>query len=92
VVPHDSRTTASWVRFAHPFRIGRDPRELPPGDYAIHTVEDVYQGAFEPMSVVRSIDLIVEGVGGSTTRVVLPADLRAAQQRDDALARSMPHP
>jgi len=89
VVPHDSRTAASWVRFAHPFRLGCDPRELPAGTYAVHTVEDVYQGAFEQVSVVRSLDFVVEGPGGSSTRIVQPADLRAAQQRDDARARQL---
>jgi len=77
------------VRFAHPFHLGRDPRELPAGIYAIHTVEDVYQGTFEQVSVVRSIDFVVEGVGGSSTRIVQPADLRAAQQRDDARAHQL---
>lgn len=77
------------MRFAYPFQLGRDPRELPAGVYAIHTVEDIYQGTFEQVSVVRSIDIVVEGVGGSSTRIVQPADFRAAQQRDDAHARQL---
>jgi len=77
------------VRFAHPFHLGRDPRELPAGIYAIHTVEDFYQGTFEQVSVVRSVDFVVEGVGGSSTRIIQPADLRAAQQRDDARAQQL---
>jgi len=77
-----TRTTASTVRFHHAFRIGRDARELPAGSYAIHTLEEVHQGAFDPVLVATSIDLMVETRGGSTSRVVRPADLRAALARD----------
>jgi len=79
-----TRATASWVRFAHPFSLGHDPRELPAGRYAVHTVEDVYRGVVNDVFVVRSVDLIVDTVEGSTTRIVRPVDLREAQQRDAA--------
>ncbi len=89
MTPQGTRTTASSVRFAHPFRLGRDPRELPPGTYAIHLVEDLYEGSAEPVAVVRSIDFVVERVGGTSTRIVQPGDLREAQARDDALTRQV---
>jgi len=84
-----TRTTASTVRFDHPFRIGRDARELPAGSYAIHTLEEVHQGAFDPVLVAISIDLVVETRGGSTSRVVRPADLRAALVRDACALEDM---
>ena len=77
-----TRTTASTIRFHHSFRIGRDPRELPAGTYTIHTVEEMYQGGFDPVFVATSVDLVVEARGGSTSRVIRPADLRAALDRD----------
>lgn len=76
--------TASWVRFAHPFRLGHDPRELPAGKYAVHTVEDVYRGVVNDVFVVQSVDLVVETVSGTTTRIVRPVELREAQRRDAA--------
>lgn len=84
MVPQSTRTTASWVRFAHPFRLGHDPRVLPAGRYAVHMVEDVYQGVVSDVFVVQSVDLIVETVSGTTMRIVRPAELREAQQRDSA--------
>jgi hypothetical protein len=77
------------MRFTHPFHLGHDPRELPAGTYAVHKVEDVYQGASGQVSVVRNIDFVVEGLGGSSTRMIVPADLRAALQRDQAYGLEM---
>jgi hypothetical protein len=79
------RTTASSVRFRHPFRLGQDVRELPPGTYVIHVHEDVYQGGGAPMFMAVSIDFVVESNGTTTTRIVKPSDLRAALEKDDAL-------
>jgi hypothetical protein len=73
------RTTASSVRFHHPFRLGRDGRELPPGTYVIHIHEDAYQGGGAPMFMAKSIDFVVETNGTTTTRIVKPSDLRAAR-------------
>lgn len=77
------RTTATSVSFRHPFRLGSDVRELPPGSYAIHVHEDVYQGGGAPMFIAVSIDFIVETNGTTTTRIVKPEDLRAALARDN---------
>lgn len=78
------RTTASSVRFHHPFRLGRDVRELPPGTYVIHVHEDVFQGAGAPIFMAVSIDFVVESNGTTTTRIVKPSDLRAALDKDVA--------
>lgn len=80
------RTTASSVRFHHPFRLGRNVRELPPGTYDIHVHEDVYQGVGAPMFMAKSIDFVVESNGTTTTRIVKPSDLRAALDKDVALS------
>ena len=77
-----TRTSTSTVHFRNAFRIGRDARVLPAGSYTIHTLEEVHQGAFDPVYVAASIDLVVETNGGSTTRVIRPADLRVALDRD----------
>lgn len=76
------RTTASSGRFHYSFRLGGDPRELPPGNYTIHVREDVYQGVGDPMSVAAAVDFVVEMRGATTTRIVKPEDLRAALARD----------
>lgn len=79
-----TRTTSSTVSFAYPFRVGRDDRELPPGTYPIHTIEERYEGAFEPLFVQICVELVVEDHAGSSTRILRPADLRAAMARDAA--------
>lgn len=78
----ETRVTTSTVAFRSSFKVGRDPRELPAGSYTIHTTEDIYQGAFDRVGVAVSVDLVVEITGGSTCRIVKPADLRAALERD----------
>lgn len=78
----ETRVTTSTIEFRSPFRIGRDPRELPAGSYTVHTTEDIYQGAFDRVGVAVSVDFMVEITGGSTCRIVKPADLRAALERD----------
>ena len=77
-----TRTTTSTVHFRNAFRIGRDARELPAGSYTIHVLEEVHEGTFDPVYVTTSIDLVVETRGGSTSRIVTPADLRTALERD----------
>lgn len=77
-----SRTTSTAVTFTHPFRIGNDPRELPAGVYMLHTQEDISRGAFEPVYVATSVDLVVEESWGTSTRIVRPSDLEAALARD----------
>lgn len=79
-----SRTTTSTVRFDHAFTVGRDTRELPAGVYAIHTHEEMYEGAFQPLFVQTGVDLVVDRPGGSSTRLLRPADLREALARDAA--------
>ena len=49
-------------------------------------MSEVHQGSFDPVYVANSIDLMVEFRGGSSTRVLRPADLHAALERD---ARSL---
>jgi hypothetical protein len=80
-----SRTTASAVTFAFPFRLGEDPRELPPGIYSIFTHEDTYLGSFDPVYVAVEVELVVETGGGRTSRLVRPIDLQLALERDAAL-------
>lgn len=80
------RSTASSVTFAHPFRLGRDARELPAGTYRIHTHQDVFEGSFDPVAVTSAVELIVEERGGSSSRMVGSADLETALARD--IARS----
>lgn len=82
--PAGTRVISASVTFAHVFRLGADARELPPGTYRIDTHEDVFCGAFAPVYVATSVDLIVEDHGGFTTRTVQPSDLVAAIGRDEA--------
>lgn len=77
-----TRTRSSIVHFRGNARIGSDPRVLPAGRYAIHTREEVHQGSFDPVYVATSIDLMVESPGSCSTRVLRPADLHAAMERD----------
>ncbi len=77
-----ARTRSSTVHFRGDVRIGSDPRILPAGRYAIHTREEMHQGSFDPVYVATSIDLMVESLGGCSTRVLRPADLHAALERD----------
>lgn len=78
------RTTTSTVRFDHAFTVGRDTSELPAGVYAIHTHEEIYEGSIQPVFVQMGVDLVVDRPGGSSTRLLRPADLRAALARDAA--------
>ncbi len=77
-----TRTRSSTVHFRGNARTGSDPRVLPAGRYAIHTREEVHQGSFDPVYVATSIDLMVESPGSCSTRVLRPADLHAAMERD----------
>lgn len=79
-----SRTTTSTVRFNHAFTVGRDIRELSAGVYAIHTHEEMYEGAFQPLFVQTGVDLVVDRPGGTSTRLLRPADLREALACDAA--------
>lgn len=85
-----TRVTSASVTFAHAFQLGRDTRELPPGTYRIDTHEDMFCGAFDPVFVATSVDLVVEHRGGTTTRTMQPSDLSVAialdQTRSDLLA------
>lgn len=80
----DSRTTTSTVRFDHAFTVGRDTRELPAGVYAIHTHEEMCEGASQSLLVQTRVDLVVDRPGGSSTRLLRPADLREALAGDAA--------
>lgn len=82
-----TRTTSSAVIFTHSFRLGADQRELPPGVYMIHTHEDVFCGAFDPAYVATSVDFVIEAPGGTSTRIVRPAEIEAALARDLATSR-----
>lgn len=82
-----TRVTSAAVTFAHPFELGRDPRQLSPGTYRIDTHEDVFCGAFAPVYVATCVDLVVQDSSGTTTRMVLPFDLAAALARDEARSR-----
>lgn len=85
-----TRVTSATVTFVHAFQLGRDTRELPPGTYRIDTHEEMFCGAFDPVFVATSVDLVVEHRGGTTTRTVQPFDLSAAialdKTRSDLLA------
>lgn len=85
-----TRVTSASITFAHAFQLGRNMRELPPGTYRIDTHEDMFCGAFDPVFVATSVDLVVEHRGGTTTRSVQPSDLSVAialdQTRSDLLA------
>ena len=85
-----TRVTSASVTSAHAFQLGRDTRELPPDTYRIDTHEDMFCGAFDPVFVATSVDLVVEHRGGTTTRTVQPFDLSAAialnKTRSDLLA------
>ena len=80
----NTRTTESSVTFSRPFRLGRDARELPAGTYRLYTHEDLYEGAFEPVYVASSIELIVRASSGATSRIVLPSEFAAALALDAA--------
>ncbi|PAX06435.1 hypothetical protein [Sphingomonas lenta] len=90
--PNGTRTTASAVLFARPFRLGRDVRELPAGSYTIHTHEEMFEGAFDPVFVATSIELIVETCGGRASRIIAKSDLDAALARDAARAKLVDEP
>lgn len=77
-----TRTTTSTVVFRNAFRFEQDRRELPPGTYVIHTHEDVYEGAFEPLYLATCVELVVRETGRSISRVVPPSDFNAALARD----------
>ncbi|WP_210359164.1 hypothetical protein [Sphingomonas beigongshangi] len=77
-----TRVTSASITFAHAFKLGGDTRELPPGTYRIDTHEDMLCGAFDPVFVTTSVDLVVEHSGGITTRTVPPSDLLVAIAMD----------
>ncbi|QDZ08115.1 hypothetical protein FPZ24_12000 [Sphingomonas panacisoli] len=77
-----SRSTKSTVVFNHPFRLGRDSREFPPGTYTVHTHEDVYQGVFDPIHIAISAELIVNLDGTTFSRFAKPEELRSALELD----------
>lgn len=79
-----ARTTASTVSFEFPFRLGKDTREMSAGTYSIFTHEDTYGGSFDPVYVAVEVELIVETDGVRTSRLVRPADLKIALERDAA--------
>ena len=79
-----TRTTTSAVNFTRPFRLGKDPRELPPGVYVLHTLEEVYEGAFAPLRLAVSVDFEVPEPGGKEIRVVRPQELAEALERNRA--------
>lgn len=79
-----TRTTSSAVTFTRPFRLGKDPRELPAGVYTLHTLEEVYEGAFDPLYRAVTVEFEVPVRGGLSTRIIRPEDLAAALKRDGA--------
>lgn len=82
VTKSGSRATFSSVTFEFPFVVGKDTRELAAGTYSISTYEDTYQGGFEPVYVAVEVELVVVNGGERTSRLLRPADLRAALERD----------
>lgn len=78
-----SRSTASEVVFKHPFTLGRDKRELPAGTYTVHTHQDVYQGAFDPIYVTISVELVVVARGHTMSRFADPAEMKLALSKDE---------
>ena len=80
-----TRTTSSAVTFTKSFRLGRDPRELPPGVYTLHTLEEVYEGAFNPLYRAVTVEFEVHSRGGKSIRIIQPEDLAAALKRDNPL-------
>ena len=78
-----SRSVASEVVFKHPFTFGRDARELPAGVYAVHTHQDVHQGAFNPVYVSISVELVVADGGRAVSRFADPAEMRLALAKDE---------
>lgn len=86
--PAGSRTVASSVAFAFPFTLGKDTRKLPAGAYSILTHEDTYRGSFEPVYAAVEVELIVEGGGVRSSRLVRPNDLMVALERDAESGRA----
>ena len=83
----DLRTTRSTVRFARPFQLSGDDRDLPAGEYEFILEEELIQGlSFEAYRRTGSFLLIrVPGGGGATEmRPVEPQELEAALSRDRA--------
>lgn len=73
-----SRSIESLVRFDYPSCLRRDLPELRAGTYTIITHEDVYLGAFDPVYVTTSVEVIVKEEGITSSYLVQPLDLAAA--------------
>jgi hypothetical protein len=80
----DVRTTTSAVTFAHSFRLGSDPRDLPPGTYTLHTDERLFSSGDRSWSTRAEIVVEVEQGGHRAFRHVAPADLDRAVATDAA--------
>ena len=84
-----TRTVSTAVTFVHPFRIGRDARELPPGTYTLHTEEQLFSSGDRQWSTRADIMLEVRHGQHIAYRTVSPADLDAAIAHDAASAASI---
>jgi hypothetical protein len=78
------RTTTSAVTFAHPFRLGSDSRDLPPGTYTLHTDERLFTSGDRRWSVRAEVVVEVQQGSHKAFRHVTPADLDSAVASDAA--------
>jgi hypothetical protein len=81
-----TRTTTSAVTFLHPFRLGSDPRELPPGTYILHTDDHRFSSGDRNWSARAEVVVEVRQGGTTAFRHIAPADLDCAVAADAAKA------
>lgn len=80
------RSTSSMVTFLKPFTLGKDPDELPAGDYEVVVEEELLQGlSFEAYRRTATY-LMVRGrenhAGRAQLRTISEKDLNEALRRD----------
>jgi hypothetical protein len=87
-----TRTRASSVVFRHPFELKGVDRLLPAGTYAVETDEELVDGVSFAVWRRVSTMIFVPGASASSseTMTIDPADLDAAQLRDQDPGRDIP--
>ena len=79
-----TRTTSSAITFSHPFRLGSDARQLPPGVYTVHTDEHLFSRGDHNWSLRAEVVVEVRQGGSTSFRHVAAADLDRAIAHDAA--------
>ncbi len=79
-----TRTSSSAITFSHPFCIGNDPRQLPPGVYVVHTDEHLFSQGDHNWSIRAEVVVEVRTGGTTAFRHVAGADLDRAIAEDAA--------